>query len=794
MCQPPTDYASRTCATNFASELRAVHRKVWRACAKYVAQALRAPTCRVHCTFLREVSTHGIRLVLSALERLGVPIRSILAEVPASEAELRASGGRVDWDVWVALIESVERHTRAHGGFDALSKSVEVSRNHPFQAVARLVSSPLALYQLNSRWGVPNQYRHMRSRCEPLPGGRVRVELSIPTSYRGSIIVFRSSLGILKNLPTLIGLPPSEVVSFEATPHGLSAVLALPRSRTLLSRSRRIRERMRGLGSVLTQLDEQELELDAKSVILERQLEQQKNIEQALRASEERWRALAENAPAIILILSESGRLLSASRPFRGVLPAELVGRAFLELIEPSERELVAGAIESVHEELATRDVRFHSKEGDRDTWYACRLGPIGAAGARAGVCAFLVDITERLRAERELKEREEELQRSRRLESLGRLAGGVAHDFNNLLTVIRGSAGLLLGGARLDDEQLEEVQQIDRAAERAATLTRQLLAFSRQQVIAPEPLRLEEVVAQARPMLERLMGEDILLDVHAELDLPHVLLDRSQVDQILMNLAVNARDAMPRGGTLRIDIHQTRVDETSAVQHDLPRGRYVELSVEDSGLGMESEVKARIFEPFFSTKPRGAGTGLGLAIVRGIVAQSGGDVTVESELGRGTTFRLRFPVCAGPGAATSALAESVPLEDGGRETILVVEDDAQVRAYVAKVLRMRGYRVLDCESGAEALAMAAAERPDLLLSDVVMPEIAGPELSRLIAENHPEIAVLFISGYAEHEIVHRGIVKRDVSLLTKPFNADALARAVRDCLDRHLRGRRKSG
>ena len=713
--------------------------------------------------------------------------------MPLSEAELRASGGRVDWDVWVALIESVERHLAERGGFDALSDSVEVSQNHPFQAVARLVSGPLALYQLNSRWGVPNQYRHMRSRCVPLSGGRVRIELSIPTSYRGSIVVFRSSLGVLKNLPTLIGLPPSQVVSSEATPYGLSAVLALPRSRTLLSHARRIRQRIQGLGSVLTQLDEQELELDAKSVILERQLEQQKNIEQALRASEERWRALAENAPAIILILSDSGRLVSASRPFRGVLPAELVGREFLELIEASERDLVAAAIERVHKELSTVDLRFHSKEGDRDTWYSCRLGPIGAEGTRPGVCAFLVDITERLHAERELKEREEELQRSRRLEALGRLAGGVAHDFNNLLTVIRGSAGLLLQGPALDGEQLEEVQQIDRAAERAATLTRQLLAFSRQQVIAPEPLRLDDVLVQARPMLERLMGEDILLEVRAEPDLPYVLLDRGQVDQILMNLAVNARDAMPRGGTLRIDIGETRVDATSAFQRDLPAGRYVELRVEDSGLGMEPEVKARIFEPFFSTKARGAGTGLGLAIVRGIAAQSGGDVTVESELGRGTTFRLRFPVCAAPNAATSTLVESVPLADGGTETILVVEDDAQVRAYVTKVLRMRGYRVVDCGRGAQALAIAAEERPDLLLSDVVMPEIAGPELSRLISEIVPEIAVLFISGYAEHEIVHRGIVKSDISLLTKPFSADSLAHAVRECLDRHLRGRRKS-
>ncbi|MFZ5896173.1 MAG: ATP-binding protein [Myxococcota bacterium] len=752
-------------------------------------------TKAVWCTLpiLREVSTHGIRLVLSTLERLGVPIRPILAQLPVEERELRTPGGRVDWDVWVDLIEAVDRQLGELGGFDMLSAAVQTSRAHPFQAVARLLSSPLSLYQLNSRWGVPNQYRHMRSTCEPLSNGRLRVTLSIPPHYRGSSLVFRSSLGILRNLPTLIGLPASSVESYEVTSHSLSTVLALPGSRTLFSQARRVGERLLGLGSVLAQLGEQEEELGEKSAILEQQLEEQKRIESALRISEERWRALAQNVPGIILILSHRGELISASRAFRGIAPEALIGRALADLVEPNHRELIGDAIGQVRDELRIVDVRFQIGAGLEETWYACRLGPMASDGPHPLLCAFLTDITERLRVERELKLREEELSRNQRLEALGRLAGGVAHDFNNLLTVIRGGAELLLSGPGLDPEQREEVEEIDKAADRAATLTRQLLAFSRQQVIAPQQLQLTQVIQSARPMLERLLGEDIQVELTAHRELPLVLLDRSQMEQILMNLAVNARDAMPRGGTLGITIESVQISEAAAFQERLPAGRYVQLSVSDTGLGMEADISARIFEPFFSTKRAGAGTGLGLAIVRGIAAQSGGDISVDSELGRGTTFRLRFPACDGVPVALEVESAPIALRAAENATILVVEDDGQVRALVAKVLRARGYRVIESGSAAEALVLSAREHIDLVLTDVVMPEISGPELARLLGESHPQIAVLFMSGYAEHEIVHRGIVNPDVSLLSKPFSSDALVRSVREGLERGARAQRKS-
>jgi CheY-like chemotaxis protein len=337
-----------------------------------------------------------------------------------------------------------------------------------------------------------------------------------------------------------------------------------------------------------------------------------------------------------------------------------------------------------------------------------------------------------------------------------------------------------------------EELQEIRGAGERAAALTRQLLAFSRQQVIAPEVLRLGEVVAHVKGMLARLLGEDVLLDVRSEDGLWPVKLDRSQVEQILLNLAVNARDAMPRGGSLTIATRNV-VIETSTLfaGSTVEPGRYVELSVHDTGLGMDVRTAARIFEPFYSTKGQGRGTGLGLAIVRGIASQSGGHVAVQSEVGQGTLFRLLFP-------RSRELPRAPPVPEatepkGGTETILLVEDDRWIRELARRILTDLGYRVIECASPSEALQRPAAETVDLLLTDVIMPEISGAELARLLTERRPDLAVLFMSGYAEDEIVHRGVVDPGVSLLPKPFGPDSLARAVRKQLDEHAISQRKS-
>jgi two-component system cell cycle sensor histidine kinase/response regulator CckA len=721
-------------------------------------------------------------------------VRPVIDGLPVTEQELKAPGGRIDWDVWVELMERLER---ALGGSKALEQFALLSTAspgmHPFQRVAQLISSPAALYRLNSRWGIPNQYRHARSECVELVPGTLRIAISIPTSYRGSEAVFHASLGILRGLPKIIGMPESEILSRELTPHGMSAVIKPPPPRTILSYARHLARRMGGLESMIEQLGAQELELAEKNAMLERRVASQALVEAALRVSEERWRALAENAPGLILLLSADGSITLANRAFHGIEPRALVRRRLRDLIAPAHGEEVDQAIAAVRRERALRDVQLSVVAPDSsETWYSCRLGPMGAAEGEVTISAFLTDITVRLRAEHALREREADLVRAQRLEALGRLAGGVAHDFNNILTVVLGGLELVLNRPSLDPELGDELKEIRSAGERAAALTRQLLAFSRQQVIAPEVLDLDGVVTHLRGMLARLLGEDVELGVRSTGALWPVKLDRSQVEQILMNLAVNSRDAMPRGGSFTIATKNVVLQTpTLFVGSTAEPGSYVELSVQDTGLGMDVRTTARIFEPFYSTKQQGRGTGLGLAIVRGIASQSGGHVAVDSEVGRGTHFRLLFP--RSRETPTLAPTSAVTPVKGGTEKVLLVEDDPWIRELARKILVDLGYRVIDCASPAEALKRAETEAVDLLLTDVIMPAISGPELARLLTEQRPELAVLFMSGYAEDEIVHRGVVDPGVSLLAKPFGPDSLARAVRKQLDDHAFSHRKS-
>jgi two-component system cell cycle sensor histidine kinase/response regulator CckA len=735
---------------------------------------------------LREVSTNGVRILLNALESTGIAAQSLLDGMPITVAELGLPGERVDWDVWVELTLRLEAWLGSEQALEDFfcQAATVASPFHQFQRVAQLVSSPPMLYRLNSEWGIPNQFRNMRSSCEAVAFDQLRISLTVLEGYRCPSSVFRASVGVLRGIPKLIGLAEAKIISVEFWERRAQVVLEPPPSQTLVSRIRRAGRKLRGLESMLLQLSEQELELDEKRVTLEQQLEEQRRIDAALERSEARWRALAENAPGIILLLSREGRIVSASRSFRGLEPSALVERRLADLVLPKHRAELEAALAALTDERRISDLEFQTiAEDGNETYYACRLGGLSAGKDGLEICAFLSDISGRRRAEQALEEREEELERNQRLEALGRLAGGVAHDFNNLLTVICAGTELLLNERWPAAEQREELTQIQLAGERAATLTRQLLAFSRQQLIAPETLDLREVVQGARGMLERLMGEDIRVELHAP-DGPYLAkLDRGQIEQILMNLAANARDAMPRGGTLKLGLrwleHETAARLGSS---DVEAGRYVELGVEDSGLGVEPETLRHIFEPFFSTKTRGRGTGLGLAIVRGIVLQSRGHVAVESQLGRGTTFRLLFPFC--DDAATKPAPIALSPARGGVERILLVEDDALVRSLVQRVLGSRGYRVTATEGSAEALEHAEREAWDLLLTDVVMPDISGPELARLLTRRQPALRVLLMSGYAKDEIIDRGVVSAGVALLPKPFTPERLLAAVRKSLD----------
>ena len=404
--------------------------------------------------------------------------------------------------------------------------------------------------------------------------------------------------------------------------------------------------------------------------------------------------------------------------------------------------------------------------------------------GAPLYIAVFARDIAERKLAEAEKAKLEEQLFQAQKMESIGRLAGGVAHDFNNLLTVINGYSQLALADLTPSDPLWSSLDEIRKAGERAVGLTRQLLAFSRKQMLQPRVLDLNRVVQDLRPMLERLMGEDVEVRVALEAVRATVHADPHHLEQVIMNLAVNARDAMPDGGRLLIETAGVELDGSYARLHpELSAGRYVMLGVSDSGLGMDEATRQRIFEPFFTTKPAGHGTGLGLSMVQGIVVQSGGHISVYSEPGQGTTFKIYLPAVAEAAADAGRPAPVAAL--GGRETILVVEDLAEVRDYAVAALKAYGYRVIQAGSAVEALLIGEREPGciHLVLTDVVMPNLSGPELASRLKKLRPGIKVLLMSGYTDNAITINGALDERVHFIEKPFSPELLAGKVRAVL-----------
>jgi NO-binding membrane sensor protein with MHYT domain/nitrogen-specific signal transduction histidine kinase/ActR/RegA family two-component response regulator len=414
-----------------------------------------------------------------------------------------------------------------------------------------------------------------------------------------------------------------------------------------------------------------------------------------------------------------------------------------------------------------------------------------GELAAGVGIGALLIlgtgllgaMLDRRLRAGALVQERRRDAQK---LEALGQLAGGIAHDFNNLLTAILGHAAFLKQDPAIGDESREDIEQIEAAASRAAELTRQLLAFGRRQVLEPRPILLNEVVADTMRMLGRVVGENIEVKVLSAPDLTPTMADPSQVTQILINLVVNARDAMPDGGLLTIETKNVEVDSVTLGQHlDAPPGSYVMLGVTDSGVGIAPEHQPRIFEPFFTTKGAGRGTGLGLSTVYGIVAQSGGSISVYSEPGHGSTFCVYFRQLVQAGAIAPVRPAGPAERLRGRETVLVVEDEDAVREFAARALRQYGYSVLIAGRPQEAL-LIAAEHPgtiDLVLADVIMPRTSGPGLMAKLRELRPSARVVFMSGFTENALGHHGVLESSHPFLQKPFSPEALARKIRETL-----------
>jgi PAS domain S-box-containing protein len=405
-------------------------------------------------------------------------------------------------------------------------------------------------------------------------------------------------------------------------------------------------------------------------------------------------------------------------------------------------------------------------------------ISPISdASGKPQGYVAVKRDVTEQL-------ELEAKFQQAQKLESIGRLAGGVAHDFNNLLTLINGYTDFLLSGLNANDPLRSDAEEIKNAGARAASLTKQLLTFSRKQVIEPRALDLNATIRESAPMLRRLIGEDVALETHLDASLGLVMTDPDQIHQVIMNLAVNARDAMPDGG--KLDIHTMNVElgaNAASVYPDAKPGRYVKTMVTDTGIGMDDHTREHIFEPFFTTKEPGKGTGLGLSTVYGIVRQSGGWIDVRSVVGVGTSFKIYLPRVEG--VAPAAAGGSKAGTEGGFETVLVVEDQQPVRAFVKAALNRYGYRVIEAADGNEAIAVANRHSGQihLLLTDVVLPGMNGKEMSDRLTALRPGLKVLFMSGYARDVIGHRGVLDPDVAFLHKPFGPDELATKIREVL-----------
>jgi PAS domain S-box-containing protein len=505
----------------------------------------------------------------------------------------------------------------------------------------------------------------------------------------------------------------------------------------------------------------------------------------ALQRSEERYRALIRESPYGIALSTPDGELLEVNPALVAMLgydePGQLLGTSVRNLyVDPAAREAIADELRRTGH---SRQDALQWRRRDRRTLtarFSARLVP-ASRDAEAYVEAIIEDVTERLRLE-------EQFQQAQRMEAVGRLAGGIAHDFNNLLTVIMTTTELLLDAGTTTGSEHSELQDVYRSAQRGAELTRQLLAFSRRQVLTMQPLSVGALVADLKSLITRLIGEDVHLRVARAPDTDIVRADPTQLEQVLLNLAVNARDAMPNGGHLTIETGPVEIGPgTDDRPEPMTGGAYVRIVVSDTGEGMTDEVREHAFEPFFTTKDREKGTGLGLATVYGIVKQLGGYVWVNSELGKGTAFRIYLPRVADvPGEPVREASRRDAGAGAGTETVLIAEDEEAIRALLVRVLKSRGYQVLAEPSGEEALRRAAEFRDhiDLLVTDVVMTGMSGPQLAGRLAEIHPETTPLFLSGYTDEAVLKFGVAAGTVAFLQKPFTHNAFLAKVREVLD----------
>jgi two-component system, cell cycle sensor histidine kinase and response regulator CckA len=494
-----------------------------------------------------------------------------------------------------------------------------------------------------------------------------------------------------------------------------------------------------------------------------------------------RLEAVLQQMPAGVLISEASGALIFKNRLMEKLLPdteRRLTQKSFRpdgtpyrasEM--PSSRALASGEV------VTNEEIHISAADGSRRVLLVS-AGPVrDPQGFVVAAVATFQDVT----AHRALAE---QLRQSQKMEAIGRLAGGVAHDFNNLLTIIGGYGQMVLESLKDKDPLRKDLEAILEAANRATTLTRQLLTFSRRQIVQPKNLDLNRQVSKMKRMLSRVLGEDVVLTASLKPGAARIKMDPGQIEQVLMNIAVNARDAMPRGGKLTISTAQATVSGDSPADQDLVPGAYIVLSMSDTGEGMTPEVISQIFEPFFTTKAKGKGTGLGLSTVYGIVRQNHGAIRVESVTGSGSTFHVYFPAASREESA-GRRASRAEAACGGTETVLLIEDEAGVRNITVQMLRRHGYQVLEAGSGEDALTLFRDHRDaiDLVLTDVVMPQMSGGELAGRLIQLRPGLKVLFMSGYTE-DVLARHNISAGAGLLQKPFTLEALGRTIRAALD----------
>ena len=501
---------------------------------------------------------------------------------------------------------------------------------------------------------------------------------------------------------------------------------------------------------------------------------------------EEFFQLISDNVVDMIAVVDSNGKRIYNSPSYHRILGysvAELESTSSFEQVHPDDRQIVVDAAADARKTGVGKRIEYRMRHRD-GSWVYLESTASPVVNAKGEVESLVIvnrDISERRRLE-------EQLRQSQKMDAIGRLSGGVAHDFNNLLGVIIGYAEILQERIAETDAMRAPVDQIIKAGSRASSLTKQLLAFSRQQVLEPKVLVLNAVVSDTEKMLRRLIGEDIELRTTLEPDLGKIRADQGQIEQVIMNLVVNARDAMPDGGKLTIETRNFEIDEKFARRYAYPvlPGSYVQLIVSDNGVGMDTATQQRIFEPFFTTKEKGKGTGLGLSLVYGVVKQSGGYIDVLSARGKGTTFNIYLPRVGQNAVETKTIGPDRPEELRGTETILLAEDEDTLRALTRHLLELYGYRVLEACDGNQALRLSdqSADEIQLLLTDVVMPGISGRTLADQLKQKRPDIKVVFMSGYTGQQVGGKEILEPGSAFLQKPFTREGLARKVREALD----------